>query len=146
MKLAEARAMPPGILRQRTPCLLRHLCRYGRGQGRGEQGVEARRGAEAIAVWKRKKERYAPERGSLNLSYFVARDIWRSHSVCPPLGRTHRLQRRKSLRYLSGSCPRFRPSTNCYKLSIKNFNRFGFSRPRWGRLYARRVAYPQGRA
>ena len=39
---------------------------------------------------------------SLNLSYFVARYIWRSRSVFPLPGRAHRLQRRKSLRGLPG--------------------------------------------
>jgi transposase-like protein len=38
----------------------------------------------------------------LNLSYFVAREIWRSRSVLPLPDRAHRLQRRKSLRCLPG--------------------------------------------
>jgi hypothetical protein len=40
--------------------------------------------------------------GMLNLSYFVAREIWRSRSVLPLPGRPHRLQRRQSLRCLPG--------------------------------------------
>src|SRR6516165_8669009 len=37
---------------------------------------------------------------TLNLSHFVARQIWRRRSASPCRGRTHRLQRRKPLRGL----------------------------------------------
>ena len=40
------------------------------------------------------------KRSSLNLSYLVARKIWRGHSVSPLCGRAHRLQRREPLRCL----------------------------------------------